>query len=147
MAKDGPYDTLRISDGPFAGLYAITQNIKVVSHAQDPTNTYSAVELAAQAQAIPLFQFAAFGNGAMEAYTGSRSDTWGRAHVNGDIYMATSDHHIHTILTTPGRFIRDGRVWHKALGDINIYVELSNSTEVKVNFDSEGNKRGNALLI
>ncbi|HSG80751.1 MAG TPA: hypothetical protein VLC48_00765 [Gemmatimonadota bacterium] len=137
VIKDGAWDTTRIPDGPYAGLYAITQNIRVTSHAQDPAGNYSAVELGAQAQAIPMFQFAAFGHGAMEAYTGGRSDTWGRVHVNGDLYLATSDHHIHTIVTTPGRFIRDGRVDHKNLSDINIYVELSNGSEVKVNFDSE----------
>jgi hypothetical protein len=137
VIKDGAWDTLRITDGPFAGLYAITQNIKVTSRATGPTGAHSSVEIDAQAQAIPLFQFAAFGNGAMEAYTGSRSDTWGRAHVNGDIYMATNDHHLHTIITTPGKFIRDGRVWHKPQDDIHIFVELSDNSEVEVDFDSE----------
>ncbi len=89
------------------------------------------------AHAIPLFQFAGFGNGALEAYTGARSDTWGRLHVNGDIYMATSDHHIHTIITTPGRFIRDGRTAHKDKSDIKVYIELLDGSEVRVEFDSE----------
>jgi hypothetical protein len=137
VTKDGVGDTTRITDGPFAGLYAIIQDIRVTSRVTDGSGAHSAVVVGAQAQAIPMFQFAAFGHGAMEAYTGSRSDTWGRAHVNGDIYMATSDHHIHTILTTPGRFIRDGRVTHKDLDDIEVYVELSNNSEVLVTFDSE----------
>lgn len=137
VIKEGTWDTASIKDGPFAGLYAITQNIRVTSRATDVTGAHAGIVLGAQAQAIPMFQFAAFGNGAMEAYTGSRSDTWGRAHVNGDIYMATSDHHIHTVITTPGRFIRDGRVSHKDLSEIDVFVELQNGSEVEVEFDSE----------
>ncbi len=137
VEKVGSFDTLSIVDGPFAGLYAITQNIRVTSSATDASGAHSQVTLAAQAQAVPLFQFAEFGEGAMEAYTGSRSDTWGRMHVNGNIYMATTDHHIHTIITTPGLFIRDGRVSHKDKSDIQVFVELSNGSEIEVLFDSE----------
>lgn len=137
VAKDGPFETVPISDGPFANLYAITQDITITSRATGPSGAHAAVELGAQAQAIPLFQFAEFGHGAMEAYTGSYSETSGRSHVNGDIYLATNDHHILTSLTTPGRFIRDGRVAHKSKSDINIYVKLSDNSEVEVDFDSE----------
>jgi hypothetical protein len=137
VIKEGVWDTASIKDGPFAGLYAITQHITVTSAATDVTGAHAGVVLGAEAHAIPMFQFAGFGNGAMEAYTGARSDTWGRVHVNGDIYMATSDHHIHTVMTTPGRFIRDGRTSHKDKSDINVFIELEDGSEVKVDFDSE----------
>ncbi len=137
VAKDGVVDTLHITDGPFAGLYAITQNINVTSRATDGSGAHSAVTIGAQAQAIPMFQFAEFGHGAMEAYTGNTSHTSGHMHVNGNIYMATNDHHIHTVITTPGKFIRDGRVSHKDKSDITVWIEKSDGSEVEILFDSE----------
>jgi hypothetical protein len=126
VVKDGTWD-----------LYAITQNIIVTSRATDLTGAHSGVVVGAQAQAIPLFQFAAFGNGSMEAWTGSRADTYGRMHVNGDVFMATNDTHFHDVLTTPGRFIRDGRVSHKDKGLIHFYMEDADGNDVEVNWDSE----------
>jgi len=137
VVKDGTWDTTWISDGPFAGLYAITQDIVVTSEATDLSGAHSGVVLGARAHAIPLFQFAGFGHGAMEAYTGSRADTYGRMHVNGDVFMATSDTHFHDVLTTPGRFIRDGRTQHVDQWTIHFYMEDEYGNDVEVDWDSE----------
>jgi type II secretory pathway pseudopilin PulG len=135
--KVGSWDTTRISDGPFAGLYSISQQVEIHSQATDASGAHAGVIVGGMAHAIPLFQFAGFTNGAIEAYTGSRSDTWGRVHANGDLYLATVDHHIHTVITTPGRFIRDGRVDHVDKWKIHVYIEKSDASEVEVSFDSE----------
>jgi hypothetical protein len=49
-----------ITDGPYEGLYALTQNVEIVSLVTDPGGTTSGVILDAKAQAIPIFQFGVF---------------------------------------------------------------------------------------
>ncbi len=137
VVKSGTVDTVTITDGPFAGLYAITQDITITSRATAGLDAHAGVVVGAKAQAIPLFQFAGFAEGGMEAYSGGRVDSYGRRHVNGDIYMATSDTHFHDYLSTPGKFILDGRVSHEDRSDINFYMENASGVDVLVTFDSE----------
>lgn len=137
VVKDGVWDTTWITDGPFAGLYAISQNITVTSQATDASNNHTGVVLGATAYAIPLFQFAGFGHASMETYSGPRVDTYGRMHVNGDVFMAANDTHYHNVFTTAGRWIRDGRTDHVDQSDIHVYFENESGTDVEVDWDSE----------
>lgn len=99
----------QISQGPFAGLVSLDQDLLVTSTVEGPAGARAAVELAARAQAIPIFQFAAFYEYDLENFPGPRMDLRGRVHTNGDLYVdsgtglyfwdmvtAAGDLHIHT---------------------------------------------------
>ncbi len=105
----GTPTTRQISQGPFAGLVSLDQDILVTSAVEGPAGARAAVELAARAQAIPIFQFAAFYEYDLENFPGPRMDLRGRVHSNGDLYVdsgtglyfwdmvtAAGDLHIHT---------------------------------------------------
>ncbi len=99
----------QISQGPFAGLVSLDQDILIVSTAQGPVGSRATTELTVRAQAIPIFQFAAFYEYDLENFPGPRMDLRGRVHSNGDLYVdsntglyfwdmvtAAGDLHIHT---------------------------------------------------
>ena len=44
-----------VTDGPFAGLYALTQKIDIRTEVRDPNDNFAVVIVSAKAQAIPIF--------------------------------------------------------------------------------------------
>jgi hypothetical protein len=105
----GSVTTRQISQGPFAGLVSLDQDLLVTSAVEGPAGARASVELAARAQAIPIFQFAAFYEDDLENFPGPRMDLGGRVHTNGELYVdsqtglyfwdmvtAAGDLHIHT---------------------------------------------------
>ncbi len=128
-----------ITQGPFVGMYSLTQNINIQSSVRDASNHRSAVVVSVKAQAIPIFQFAAFWEGDFEDYAGNRKDVYGRVHGNGNLYLGGSDLHFHDPVTTPGKVRRDHKVAHKDPEDptTNVYIYNAAAVPVKLDFDSE----------
>jgi type II secretory pathway component PulK len=60
VAKVGGVVPERITDGPFTGLYSLTQMVDVYSEASDPARNSSAVMVSAKTRAIPIFQLGVF---------------------------------------------------------------------------------------
>ncbi|MGH7676280.1 MAG: hypothetical protein ACREMV_13500 [Gemmatimonadales bacterium] len=58
--KVGGIVTETLTDGPFAGLYSLTQRVEIYASAVDGQRHRSAVIVDVKAQAIPIFQFAEF---------------------------------------------------------------------------------------
>jgi len=134
-AKVGGVYKEPIANGPFAGMYSLTQNINIHSAMRDPNNDRSAVVVTVKAQAIPIFQFAAFWEGDFEDYAWPRKDVWGRVHANGNMYVAGNDLHFHDVMTTPGKIRRDPKNAHGGPG--NTYISNAAGTDVLLTFDSE----------
>ncbi len=134
-AKVGGIVTETITNGPFAGMYSLTQNINIHSAVRDASNNRGAVIVTVKAQAIPIFQFAAFWEGDFEDYAWPRKDVWGRVHSNGNMYVAGNDLHFHDVMTTPGKIRRDPKNSHGGPG--NNYISNAAGTDVLLTFDSE----------
>ncbi|NIR45704.1 MAG: hypothetical protein GWN99_14990 [Gemmatimonadetes bacterium] len=143
VAKDGAPFREPLSDGPFAGMYSLTQNLTITSKATDPTGAHGAVVLGAKAQAIPIFQFAVFFEGGFVDDAGSRKDMIGRVHSNQGFYLSGCDLHFHKTMTTPGGIYRDGFTSHESIsGDasdpcgIHVFLKDGSNNDKELTFDS-----------
>jgi len=129
VVKDGPVVQETLTDGPWAGLYSLTQNVVISSRATDPSGAHAAVELGAKAQAIPIFQFAKFFEGDGEGYAGSRTDMYGNYHTNGDFFLnGRGPINFHGILTTPNKVRRDRKIEHRDPSEANIWIADASGT-------------------
>jgi hypothetical protein len=124
-----------ISDGPYAGLYALTQGVEVYSLASDRGGNVSGVILAAKAQAIPIFQFGVFYNEDLEATNGPPMDFAGRVHSNGNIYLSSSNAWYMEMITTPNKVFHDRKDNHDIKSGVFIF-NPETTDSVQLNFDS-----------
>ncbi len=142
VVKDGEIVIETITDGPFAGLYSLTQNLMITSVVTDRSGALGGVILDGKAQAIPIFQFGWFREGANQAGAGARWDAWGRVHSNGGLYLINCDGHFHDMLTTPASVHRDGFSLHRPIGGgvnmcaIKNYIDNASGVESELLFDS-----------
>lgn len=130
-----------ITDGPFTGLYALTQNVDIVSVAEDAAGTAGGVVLSAKAQAIPIFQFGVFFEEDLEATNGPPMDFQGRVHANGDIYLSSGDRDgnrpnawYREVVTTPNDVYHDRKDEHSVRR--GVYINDSEGNEIEFDFDS-----------
>lgn len=128
-----------ITQGPFVGMYSLTQNINIQSSVRDASNNRSGVVVSVKAQAIPIFQFAAFWEGDLEEYAGPTKHIYGRVHGNGNLHLGGNDNHFHDPVTTPNKVRRDHKAAHKDPEDatVNVYIYNAAGAPVKLDFDSE----------
>lgn len=102
--KSGGLTTRPITQGPFAGMQAKSQDILLQASVAGPGGTESSVELSARTLAIPIFQFAVFYEQDLENCPGPRMDIRGRVHSNGHLYLASrGDQYFHDMITTAGQ--------------------------------------------
>ncbi|HSG82107.1 MAG TPA: hypothetical protein VLC48_07650 [Gemmatimonadota bacterium] len=123
-----------ITDGPFSGLYALTQRIEVVSLAEDASANLGGVVLDAKAQAIPIFQFGVFFHQDLEATNGPPMEFAGRVHSNGNIYLSSENAWYREMITTPKDLVWDRKDFHER--DNGVYVNDGEGNEVLLDFDS-----------
>ncbi|MGD2154718.1 MAG: hypothetical protein PVG79_15725 [Gemmatimonadales bacterium] len=123
-----------VTDGPFAGLYSLTQNIEVYARAVDEAGNASAVLLNAKAQAIPIFQFGVFFEEDLEATNGPPMEFVGRVHSNGNIYLSSKNAWYREVVTTP-RQVYHNRKDHHQVYD-GVYINDAEGNEVPLDFDS-----------
>ena len=131
-----------ITDGPFGGLYAITQDIEVHSLAEDPSGNIGGVVLSAKAQAIPIFQFGVFFEEDLEATNGPPLEFVGRVHSNGNIYLSSGGGDDNSkpnawyreMITTPNKVFMDRKDAHDI--QTGVFINDAEGNEVRLAFDS-----------
>ena len=124
VEKIGVVEVERVTDGPFAGLYSLTQHIKITSEATDPFGNTSAVAVGAKAQAFPIFQFGVFFEKDLEVSPGPRMDFRGWVHSNGNIYMSSRNAYFWNAVTTPNQVIHN----KKSRNQVYHGVEISDAS-------------------
>ncbi len=124
-----------ITDGPFAGLYALTRDVRVYAPAADPAGAISAVILEARAQAIPLFQFGVFYDVDLEATNGPPMEFLGRVHSNGNIYLSSANAWYREPITTPKKVFH--RRKNSNASRNGVYIDDAEGNEVRLDFDSD----------
>ncbi len=123
-----------ITDGPYTGLYALTQNVDVYSLAENTNGTVSGIVLRAKAQAIPIFQFGVFFEEDLEATNGPPMEFVGRVHSNGNIYLSSNNAWYREMITTPNKVFYDRKDFHSSLP--GVFINDASGNEVQLDFDS-----------
>jgi hypothetical protein len=124
----------RITDGPFTGLYSLTQMVDIYAEASGPDAASSAVLVTAKAQAIPIFQFGVFYEKDLEILNGPRLDFAGWVHSNGNIYLSSANQYFQDMVTTPNKVYHDRKDRHESL--TGVWIQDATATDVRLTFDS-----------
>lgn len=124
----------RITDGSFAGLYALTQLVDVYSEARAPDGSTSAVVVTAKAQAIPIFQFGVFYEKDLEIHNGPPMTFAGWVHTNGNLYLSSNSQYFEDLVTTPNEMYHHRKNSHTTL--TGVYIHDASANDVQLNFDS-----------
>ncbi len=134
VEKTGGVEVETVTDGPFAGLYSLTQKLEVYSAAEDPYGNTSAIIVSAKAQAFPIFQFGVFYEKDLEVSPGPAMDFRGWVHANGNIYMSSNNAYFWNAVTTPNQVIHNKKSRNQVLNG----VEISDATGTlqPLDFDS-----------
>ena len=134
VTKVGDQAVETITDGAFAGLYALTQAYEIITPATSPTGMYSAVELGARTLAIPMYQFGVFYEGDLEIHPGPPMNFTGRVHSNSRIYLNSNNVWFREVITTPDDVIHNYK--HTSSPRDGTYIEDASSVDVQLTFDS-----------
>jgi hypothetical protein len=141
VEKNGGVIVEQITDGAFSGLYSLTQQFDVFSVAEDASGSLSSVVLGGKAQAIPIFQFGYFFEGAGGMMWEGTWNGYGRMHSNRGLYFHACDGHFHDVLTTPGKARIEGFETHRPrpLGCpvLRNFIEDASGVERLLDFDSD----------
>lgn len=123
-----------VTDGPYAGLYSLTQHIEITSEATDPLGNTSAVVVAAKAQAFPIFQFGVFFEEDLEATNGPSMTFAGWVHSNGNIYLSSKNAWYKDMITTPNKIFHDRKDNHSVKN--GVWIADAGGRDVRLLFDS-----------
>jgi len=134
VTKLGGVAVEAVTDGPFAGLYSLTQRLEIYSQATDGMDNEGAVIVSAKAQAIPIFQFGIFFDADLEITNGPPLDFDGWIHTNGNLYLSSNNAYYHNILTTPNIVVHDRK--DQPLVYNGVEIDDAMNTGVVLNFDS-----------
>ncbi len=143
VVRNGSVTTERITDGPFAGLFSMTQVVEITTAASSADRTSSAIMVTAKAQAIPIFQFGVFFEKDLEITNGPRMDFDGWMHSNGNIYLNSANQYFGDVITTPNNLYHDRKDQHNNL--TGTYVADASATYVELDFDSRDTPDANAF--
>ena len=132
-----------ITDGSFAGLYALTQKVEIYSEARDAVDNSSAIMISAKAQAIPIFQFGVFFEKDLEATNGPPMTFSGWVHSNGNIYLSSTNAWYKDAITTPNKVFHDRKDAHIVYD--GVYVDDAYNNSVQLLFDSRTHTTANAF--
>jgi len=134
VKKMGEATVETVTDGPYAGLYALTQNVDIYSRAANARGDIAAVILRTKAQAIPIFQFGVFFEEDLEATNGPPMEFVGRVHSNGNIYLSSKNAWYRDLITTPNKIFHDRKDFHLVYD--GVFVNDASGNEVALDFDS-----------
>ncbi len=123
-----------VTDGPYAGLTALTQNVDIYSRAANSKGDMAAVILRTKAQAIPIFQFGVFFEQDLEATNGPPMEFVGRVHSNGNIYLSSDNAWYRELVTTPNKIFHDRKDFHSVKN--GVFINDASAFEVPLDFDS-----------
>ncbi len=134
VERIGGVEIETVTDGPFAGLYSLTQKLEVNSEATDPYGNSSSIIVSAKAQAFPIFQFGIFFEKALEATNGPSMEFAGWVHSNGNIYLSSNNAWYRDIITTPNKVFHDRNDNHSVKN--GVFINDASANEVMLDFDS-----------
>lgn len=134
VSKMGASGVETITDGAYAGLYALTQNVDVYSMAADRNATVSGVVLRAKGQTIPIFQFGVFYSGDLEITNVPPLEFAGRVHSNGRIYLCSPAAWYRDMITTPRQVVLNRKDFNYDCP--GVYINDAAGDEVRLDFDS-----------
>ncbi len=134
VERQGSAVVENITDGPYTGLYALTQIVDIYSRAEDANGTTAGIVLRAKARAIPIFQFGVFFEKDLEATNGPPMEFMGRVHSNGNIYLSSPNAWYRDMITTPNKVFWDRKDYHKK--ENGVFINDAAANEVKLSFDS-----------
>ncbi len=143
VKKDGAVVQETITDGPFAGLYSLTQRVNIFAETRDVAENASALHVAVKAQAIPIFQFGVFFEKDLEATNGPPMEFAGWVHSNGNIYLSSNNAWYRDVITTPNKVFHDRKDHHNVYNGVFINDALGN--EVQLDFDSRTHPTADAF--
>ncbi|MGH8621019.1 MAG: hypothetical protein ACRET3_02680, partial [Burkholderiales bacterium] len=132
--KLGGITTETITDGPFAGLYSLTQRMEIFARAKDGGGHRAAVAISVKAQAIPLFQFGVFFEKGLEIFNSPPMTFGGRVHTNGNLWLSSDNAWYDEIITTPNKVFHDKSYGHAVLN--GVYIDDASATPNLLDFDS-----------
>ncbi len=128
-----------ISEGGYAGLYSLTQDLRITVPATDAGGSNSTVVLGVKAQAIPIFQFGVFFQEDLETHPSPPMDFYGRVHSNGNIYMSSNNAWYWEPITTPNEVIWGRKVDTSVSFPIRnpgVFIANAMGDSVNLDFDS-----------
>ncbi|MEE8193106.1 MAG: hypothetical protein V3T74_10205 [Gemmatimonadales bacterium] len=143
VTRTGVATVETITDGSFAGLYALTQKVEIYSEARDAEDNSSAILISAKAQAIPIFQFGVFFEKDLEATNGPSMTFSGWVHANGNIYLSSNNAWYKDAITTPNQVYHDRKDFHTVYD--GVYIDDAYNNEVQLLFDSRTHSDPNAF--
>jgi hypothetical protein len=132
--KIGDVEVETVTDGPYAGLYSLTQKLEIRSQAEDPLGNTSAVIVTAKAQAFPIFQFGVFFEKDLEATNGPPMTFVGWVHSNGNIYLSSDNAWYKERITTPNKVFHDRKDNHSVKN--GVFIADASANDVVLDFDS-----------
>ncbi len=134
VERVGGIATETITDGPFAGLYSLTQRVNITAEASDQVDNTSAIVVSVKAQAIPIFQFGIFYEKDLEATNGPSMEFAGWVHSNGNIYLSSNNAWYRDVITTPNKVFHDRKDNHDVKN--GVFINDAAANEVRLDFDS-----------
>ncbi len=143
VVRNGTVEMERITDGPFAGLFSMTQIVEITAEAVSRDYTRSAIMVTAKAQAIPIFQFGVFFEKDLEITNGPRLDFDGWVHSNGNIYLNSANQYFGDVITTPNSLYKDRKDRHGT--NTGMWIADATATYNRLNFDSRTTPDPNAF--
>jgi hypothetical protein len=123
-----------ITNGPFAGLIGLNQQIDIRVSAVDATRNRSDAVVSVNAQSIPLFQFGVFYEKDLEIHNGPRMDFAGWVHTNGNLYLCSSNTYFQDIVTTPQSVFRNRKSISASCP--GVFIDDADGVARALNFDS-----------
>ena len=123
-----------VTDGPFAGLYSLTQDLAINSRVSDYQNNRSEVIVTAKAQAIPIFQVGIFFEKDLEITNGPAMTFDGWVHSNGNIYLSSNNAWYRDVVTTPNQVIHNRKDEDNPYN--GVWIADAFGTDINLDFDS-----------
>jgi hypothetical protein len=123
-----------ITDGAYAGLYALTQSLRVTVPATDRVGHHATVVLGVKAQAIPIFQFGVFYELDLEIHPSPPMDFLGRVHTNGNLFVSSDNVWFYEKITTPNLVVWNYKPQNLRLNGVRI--KNAAAQDVLLSFDS-----------
>lgn len=134
VSRQGGVVVETITDGPFAGLYSLTQDLEITSGVRDQSQNRAKVVVSAKAQAIPIFQFGIFFEQDLEVTNGPSMTFDGWVHSNGNIYLSSNNAWYRDIITTPNQAIHNRKDKDQPYN--GVWIADAFGVDNNLNFDS-----------
>jgi hypothetical protein len=92
IVDNGPAVQSQLTDGSYAGLYALVKTFTIISEGvENKTGERSKITQVVQDALVPIYQFAVFYEGDLEIHPGPLMTLAGRVHTNSNMYLGSDN--------------------------------------------------------